>query len=186
MAGIERRVREALQEMRIAIDALQPQTGELGTMLGSLRYRLDDTIRASGVGLVWDVRDLPESVELSPSTVFALQRVLLGAITNVLNHANASTLKVTAKATNEGNMEITVEDNGVGFDVGDTAASPGLVSMRTRAEQLGGSLKIDSRPGVGTRVHLQIAIDAMSSAVVGFANPGGARLLSAGAGAATA
>jgi signal transduction histidine kinase len=47
--GLEQRVHEALQEMRIAVDALQPRDGDLAAVLGNLRYRVEKTVQAAGV-----------------------------------------------------------------------------------------------------------------------------------------
>ena len=91
-ASIEQRVQEALQEMRLAVDALQPREGDLAAVLGSLRYRLDDMIRSSGVTLAWDVDELPEVAELTPTAVFCVQRILLEAITNALKHCRRAAI----------------------------------------------------------------------------------------------
>jgi signal transduction histidine kinase len=153
-ASIERRVQEVLQEMRIAIDALQPRDGDLAAVLGALRYRLDDIIRASGVRLVWEVEELPEVGELKPSTVFALQRIVLEAITNALKHSGAQVLRLSARACN-GEVEVRIEDDGRGFDPSH-AAGLGLASMRARAQRIGARLTFQSHPGAGTTVKLSL------------------------------
>jgi signal transduction histidine kinase len=152
-ASIERRVQEVLQEMRIAIDALQPRDGDLAAVLGALRYRLDDIIRASGVHLVWDVEELPELGDLKPSTVFALQRIVLEAIANALKHSGARLLRLSARACND-EVVVRIEDDGRGFDTTRHAAGLGLANMRARARRIGARLKIQSHPGKGTTVKL--------------------------------
>jgi signal transduction histidine kinase len=154
-ASIERRVQEVLQEMRIAIDALQPRDGDLAAVLGALRYRLDDIIRSSGVRLVWEVEELPEVGELKPSTVFALQRIVLEAITNALKHSGAQCLRLSARACN-GDIEVRIEDDGRGFDTSRHAAGLGLVNMRARAQRIGARLDIHAHSGAGTVVRLAI------------------------------
>jgi signal transduction histidine kinase len=157
-ASIERRVQEVLQEMRIAIDALQPRDGDLAAVLGALRYRLDDIIRASGVRVVWDVEELPEVSDLKPSTVFALQRIVLEAITNSLKHSGARLLRLSARACN-GDVEVRIEDDGRGFDPEHAAAGLGLASMRSRARRIGARFAILSRPDSGTTVKLSLPRD---------------------------
>jgi hypothetical protein len=154
-ASIERRVQEVLQEMRIAIDALQPRDGDLAAVLGALRYRLDDIIRASGVRLVWEVEELPEVGNLKPSTVFALQRIVLEAITNALKHSGAQLLRLSARANN-GEVEVRIEDDGRGFDPSHAAAGLGLANMRVRARRIGARVTIQSHPGKGTTVRLSL------------------------------
>jgi hypothetical protein len=153
--SIEKRVQEVLQEMRIAIDALQPRDGDLAAVLGALRYRLDDIIRSSGVRLAWEVEELPDVGELKPSTVFALQRIVLEAITNALKHSGAQCLRLSARACN-GDVEVRIEDDGRGFDTSRHAAGLGLVNMRARAQRIGARLKILSHPGKGTTVRLSL------------------------------
>lgn len=153
---VERRVREALQEMRIAIDALQPHEENIGALLGNLRYRLHDMIQASGVRLVWNVDEIPAAV-LNPAMAFSLQRILLEAIANALKHSGALNLRLSARARCGPGAEITVEDDGCGFDLERCDAGLGLANMRTRAERIGASLDIQSRPGAGTVLHIVIA-----------------------------
>ena len=154
-ASIAKRVQEVLQEMRIAIDALQPRDGDLAAVLGALRYRLDDIIRSSGVRLAWEVEELPEVGDLKPSTVFALQRIVLEAITNALKHSGAQLLRISARANN-GEVEIRIEDDGRGFDSSRHATGLGLSSMRARAQRIGARLTIQSHPGTGTTVTLSL------------------------------
>ena len=164
-ASIERRVQEVLQEMRIAIDALQPRDGDLAAVLGALRYRLDDIIRASGVRLVWEVEELPEVGNLKPSTVFALQRIVLEAITNALKHSGARLLRLSARAC-DSEVEVRIEDDGRGFDPSHTAAGLGLSNMRARARRIGARLDIQGHTGAGTTVRL--AIPRLPSRSTGF------------------
>ncbi|MCL6563364.1 MAG: ATP-binding protein, partial [Firmicutes bacterium] len=77
------------------------------------------------------------------------------ALTNVNRHAHATQVEVTWRRSGP-SYQLTVEDNGVGFD---PAVPPGpghygLRNLRKRASELGGSVVIQSRPGQGTRVEL--------------------------------
>ena len=154
LAGIERRVQEALQELRFTADALQPHEGDLAAVLGSLRYRLDGMIRGTGIHLFWEVGELPPMRGLSPSTVFELQRILLEAITNVLKHSGARQIAFSAHAHGDSSVRIALEDDGCGFDSRHSAAGLGLGNMRTRAARIGATLGISPRPGGGTVVRL--------------------------------
>jgi len=153
--SIERRVQQALREMRIAIDVMQPRGGDVAVVLGSLRHQLDDMVRATGVSLVWEVEGLP-ALEGLPSTVFALQRILLEVIANALKHSGARRLRFTAAALGETDVEIRIEDDGCGFDPSQPATGMGLINMRARAQRIGARLNILSLPGEGTRVQISI------------------------------
>jgi signal transduction histidine kinase len=153
---LERRVSEALQELRIAIDALEPAEGDLAGVLGKLRFRLEPLLASAGVRLVWDVGELPQVEALEPSNVFAIQRVLLEAVANAIRHAAPTEVRIAARATGEQTISITVEDDGSGFDPAQAYSGLGLANMRRRAEQIGASLMIKPRPGGGSLIDLLV------------------------------
>jgi signal transduction histidine kinase len=154
--ALELRVKEALQELRIAIDALEPAEGDLASVLGKLRYRLEPLLESAGMRLVWEVDELPPVEALEPSAVFAIQRILLEAISNTIQHARAREIRFAAHAHGDASILITVEDDGSGFDARRAGTGLGLASMRRRADGLAASLDIAPRPGGGTVVRLSV------------------------------
>ena len=77
------------------------------------------------------------------------------AVNNAIKYAGGDEIKVTLKAGN-GCMELWVEDNGKGFDDDKVSGDGnGLGNMRRRASEMGGTLVIDSRIGVGTCIYLK-------------------------------
>jgi signal transduction histidine kinase len=156
-SSIEQRVREALQEMRIAIHALQRRDGDLAGVLGSLRNRIDDMIRGTRIQLVWDIDELPEVGKPDRSALFSIQRIVLEAVTNALKHSGARRLRIAARKDCE-NVKICVEDDGAGFDPVRRAAGLGLSNMSARAQSIGVRLEIRSRPGTGTAVSLTVPL----------------------------
>lgn len=153
--SLELRVKEALQELRIAVDALEPAEGDLASVLGKLRYRLEPFLEPAGIRLVWDVSDLPDVEGLEPSAVFAIQRILLQAFANSLQHSGAREIRLAAHANGE-DIEIRVEDDGRGFDRAQRGNGFGLGNMRARAAGLGAKLDIEAHPGGGTVVRLSV------------------------------
>ena len=79
---VEQRALEVMQELRIAIDALEPAEGDLGAVLGNLRYRMEPLVESTGARLGWEVGELPPVEALEPTAVFSIQRILLEAISN--------------------------------------------------------------------------------------------------------
>jgi len=163
-SGIEQRVEEALREMRVAIDALQPHGGDLAAVLGGLRERLDGLVAGSGVRLVWQVDELPAVQELTPSGVFSLQRIVLEAVGNALKHGGTKQVRFIACAREDGDIEIRIEDDGHGFDPAKTRDGRGLLDMRVRARRLGAALNISSQPGRGAVVRLTVHRTVMERA----------------------
>ncbi len=150
--GIELRVQEALQELRVAVDALQSHENDLVTVLANLRLRIEGMIQATGVRLIWEMSELPPVKGLSPSSIFALQRILLETIANTLKHSGARHIRFGAHAQGDAGIRIEVEDDGAGFDPPQSTNGLGLANMRFRASSIGARIEIRSRPGAGTLV----------------------------------
>jgi signal transduction histidine kinase len=155
---LESEINIALDELRVAVDSLQPVHGDLATVLATMRYRLQPRLQAAGLEVEWQVEELPPVPSLTPQRVMQIQRVLLEAFTNVLRHAHATRIRVAARALEEPpRLVLEVEDNGVGFDAGSAAAGGlGVGSMRNRSESIGALLALRSSPGQGTRVTLEL------------------------------
>jgi signal transduction histidine kinase/ligand-binding sensor domain-containing protein len=145
---------QALQEMRLMVYELRPLALKEEGLIGALEQRLEAVERRAGVDarlVAEGARDLPPKIEEE------LYRIAQEALNNALKHARPSAITVTIRAEN-GNVVLEVTDDGGGFDlqaVGDKGGL-GLVSMRERAEKLGGTLTIASTPGEGTKVQISI------------------------------
>jgi signal transduction histidine kinase len=79
----------------------------------------------------------------------------LEAIQNAAKHARASSVRVTLSGSEQA-LELTVEDDGCGFDAGIVRVGAGLTNLRERVESVGGVLTVSSTPGIGTRVHAEL------------------------------
>lgn len=97
----------------------------------------------------------------SPEIKGQLLRILREAVTNAVKHARASELSVSL-SLRDGYIRLSVQDNGCGFVPHDSNGDEafGLTSMQERAQDLGGTLSIDSMPGNGTRIVASIPIPA--------------------------
>ncbi|MBM3135705.1 MAG: GAF domain-containing sensor histidine kinase [Chloroflexi bacterium] len=143
-------VREAIFSLRAAVSGLLP----------TLRDYLDEYRTHYGVDarLVVDSED---AAQFSPDVDIQLLRIIQEALTNVRKHAQAS--HVWVRFAQDGDWaRITVKDDGRGFDpaqlTGEGRPYFGLQIMRERAEGVGGSLELTSRPGQGTRVVLRVPL----------------------------
>jgi signal transduction histidine kinase len=79
------------------------------------------------------------------------------ALSNVARHAQAKRSEVRL-ARSGSNAVLTIEDDGIGFDVGADSSGNGLRNMRERAEAMGGRLRITSRAGKGTKLRLTFPV----------------------------
>ena len=112
---------------------------------------------ASHAGLKLEAAFTDEKPTLSPEAEQCVYRVAQEAITNVLKHAQASTLAVTLSLQNN-QVILTVRDNGIGFDTSAVSgqAQFGLLGMKERVQFLNGTLVITSERGSGTTIQLTI------------------------------
>jgi signal transduction histidine kinase len=94
--------------------------------------------------------------ELSPGTALALYRIAQEALGNAAKHGAPTRVDVRLVRIG-GDVVLTVADDGRGFEPGRGAGGGlGLVNMRERARQLGGTFELDSRPGRGTTVRVAV------------------------------
>ncbi|SEF27679.1 Histidine kinase [Variovorax sp. NFACC28] len=161
-AVIEEHVKLALDEMRMAVDSLQPTHDDLATVLATLRYRLQPRLDAAGIELVWDVEVIPQLEPFAAQAALQLQRILLEAFTNVLKHAGATRIVMHASWHGEQTpalVRIMLTDNGRGLPAAPASGGRtghGIANMRARAQSIGARLQIETvDPAAGgTRMQL--------------------------------
>ncbi|HSJ56362.1 MAG TPA: PAS domain S-box protein [Anaerolineae bacterium] len=151
-------VHGALKEMRLLVHELRPAILEEEGLVAALQKRLDAVEGRAGV----EARLLVEGdVDLPPDAEVALYRIAQEALNNALKHAAASSVVVRLSATAD-KVLLEVSDDGCGFGPGAPGESGGmgLETMRQRAERLGSRLAIDSAPGEGTMVRVEVRKEA--------------------------
>lgn len=148
-------VRDALDDMRLMIDSLDPVDDDLNAVLAMFHDRLAPRLRASNVELHWNVELLPAVPGLTPARVLHVLRMLQEAVTNALRHGRARRLWIDAAATSDG-VRIAVRDDGCGFDPRSVAGGRGLRNQQRRAAAIGAALEIDSSVDQGTTVRIVI------------------------------
>jgi PAS domain S-box-containing protein len=148
---------DALREMRLLIFELRPPVLEQAGLVAALQERLAAVEgRVGGLTTTLDVRgnpDLPAAVEQ------AFYGIAQESLNNVFKHANARTVALTLRQ--DATMALLeIVDDGIGFDPAMRARKGGLGvrGMEERAAQVGGRLIVQSAPGQGTRVRVEIPI----------------------------
>ena len=146
------RLRHAIQatvvDVRRIVEGLRPPAlDELG-----LRGALEQLVARSSSERLQVALDVPPLPPLPAAVEVAVFRVAQEALTNVLRHSGATHAGVRISLPRDG-IGLEVVDNGAGT-AGPTGAGIGLTSMRERAEEISGTLTLDSRPGAGTTVRL--------------------------------
>jgi signal transduction histidine kinase len=153
--AMEEAVREALDEMRIAVDSMQSSDVDIVTALADLRYRMQPRFDAAGIAIHWELpADMTPAAALAPGDVFQWQRILLEAFTNILRHSRAKTTRVSARAIVRAGgpgVDVAITDDGTGLGNGQ---GHGLRNMSHRARAIGASLAFERHEPSGTVVRL--------------------------------
>ena len=154
---------DCMDDLKLAIDSMEPVDADLLLLLATLRFRLEPRIEGAGVSLRWDVRDVPTLAWLDPSSALHILRIVQEAVANVLRHTRATEIRVSTGPAKDG-VEVSIEDNGQGFDVDQAhaqATGRGLRNQARRALAIGGTVAWTSGPQ-GTRFTLWLPLEAAS------------------------
>ena len=104
-----------------------------------------------------------DTTEISNPIDICLYRILQEGLTNCAKHGQASHVEVSLKRNGEV-VELSIQDNGQGFDLADTLSDQnetgiGLIDMQERLESLNGRMNVHSKPGVGARLVATIPLE---------------------------
>ncbi|SHL89561.1 Histidine kinase-, DNA gyrase B-, and HSP90-like ATPase [Streptomyces yunnanensis] len=146
---------EAADELRAAVVELRPAALDEDGLVATLRSQIQVLDRAHSARVTFTaqgVRALPSAQEE------AMLRVAQEALHNALRHSGAERVEVSLGRAGHGAL-LKIADNGRGFDtrvVRRAGRHLGLVSMRDRAGGVGGKLTVESEPGKGTTVEMEV------------------------------
>jgi signal transduction histidine kinase len=172
-------VRERVAGIATHVERIAMSIHELSHRLHPTRLRVHGLVGAmeglrrelsqSGLDITFTHENVPE--ELSPDHAVCLFRVAQEALQNVIKYGGARHASVKLVAV-DGRLELSIVDDGVGFDV-DKAARRGLglTSMGERIEVAGGTFRIQSQLGSGTRLNVTVPVGVTSRSDVRLLMP---------------
>jgi signal transduction histidine kinase len=157
MAELKQLTEQVLEELhRLAMDLRPASLDYLGLVVAleqlvkdlGERYHLNMRFKVSGFG---DNVRLPDYVETN------VYRIVQEALTNAVRHANASNIDVILECR-DGEIIVIIEDDGIGFETSQMRKSGhlGLLGMQERAQMMAGTLQVESKPGGGTTIVVEI------------------------------
>lgn len=149
-------LKSCIDDLKLTIDSMEPVETDLLLLLGTLRFRLQPRLEATGVKLRWEVRDVPPLGWLDQRHSLHILRILQEAFTNVIKHSGAGEIRVFTEAR-DGFVRVGLVDNGRGFDPTTVAEGRGLGNQARRAEAIGGRVELSSGPD-GTTFTLLLPI----------------------------
>lgn len=155
---LARASRDVYSEIREGILALRTGVGAEEPLAQALQGFVARWREQSGVVAKLEIQGNPS---LAPLAELQLLRILQEALSNVRKHARAQNARIRLAQMN-GRVTAAVEDDGAGFDEEAIHREGfprfGLAIMRERAQSIGGTLSIDSAPGSGTRVSVEVPV----------------------------
>ncbi|MFJ9781246.1 sensor histidine kinase [Amycolatopsis sp. NPDC101161] len=146
-----RTARDNLTEARAMVAALAPADLASGSLVDAVRRQADRLADETAVSVRYEVDDALPAIGMAGEVV--LLRGAQEALNNVRRHAAASSVSVRLSVVDDA-VRLSVRDDGVGFDPAG-ASGFGLRGMRSRAEQVGGTLSVRSGPS-GTELTLEV------------------------------
>lgn len=157
---ISQQVSEAIDEVTQISYNLRPYQLDRIGLTKAIEGVIHTTSLASGMAISSALDDVDGL--LTKDAEINFYRILQESLNNVVKHAQATAASVTV-SRHDSRLTLTVQDDGSGFDAGGQPSGNGkggfgLIGLRERARLLGGSVSIESAPGRGTRVHLDLPL----------------------------
>ncbi|EIJ36916.1 sensor histidine kinase [Thiothrix nivea] len=154
-------VQHILQDLRLVIDSMDNNNGDIATVLGMLRERLDKQLRYAKFVVKWRVTDLPGLQDFGPEKALSTMRIVQEAISNAIKHSGAKTLTVSTYILEDDGIKhaaVEIKDDGNG-QLLPSSQGRGLKNMRKRAKQVGATLWVDNQVGQGVVVRLAFPVN---------------------------
>lgn len=152
-------VRHSLSEARRSVMNLRSPALEAGDLASALRETATQMIADKEMQVC--VETVGETRALPPKIEDQLLRIGQEAITNSFRHADAGLIQIRIEYATQ-RVVMLIEDDGRGFEIAELAHANGehfgLLGMRERAKQMGADLTVESDPGVGTRVRVEVPL----------------------------
>jgi len=153
LQNLTRQMSQAI--FRLVHDLRPAQLDDLG-LVAALQYLVDETRNRFGLETRLQIKGARQRLDPLIETVFF--RVAQEALNNVARHAGVKEADLLLSFSGQ-SVTMTISDRGVGFNPDEKRSPPrgwGLAGMRERAESVGGTLSLQSMPGKGTEVELQV------------------------------
>ena len=157
LAEIHRQASELSEGLRRVAHELHPQILEDLGLAVALERLVEEFKSRRDMPVQFSARSVPDRIPSSVASSF--YRIVQEALHNITKHAGEPSVRVTLAG--EGNkLELTVQDDGVGFNVGEARfrGGLGLVGMQERVRLMGGTFSVTSQPDQGTRIEVAVPL----------------------------
>ncbi len=161
--AIQSHIQEAMREMRTLAAGLRLPEMERLSLFETIERVVTTHEQRTNTRVLLNVEDLPPDEQIAPDIKIALYRITEEALNNAYKHAHGRGQRVTLRSkpcftARSPGLELVISDQGPGIDWNSRGnleqTHLGLVSMRERAESLGGTFRVESLPGEGTTIRV--------------------------------
>ena len=159
LGEIQRAASHAQDSLRTGLRVMDAPPESFGPVLAALLVRAETVFSAASLALHTRVPDEIAGLRLDSRRSFGLLRALQEGLTNAVRHSHAGTVAVHATLADR-LLCLEIADDGVGFDVHHASTGQGLSNIHQRLAALGGRARVDSTPGRGTRIALELPLDS--------------------------
>jgi len=142
---------EGLDEVRRSISTLRENPLATRSLHDAIEALLDN-VRSAHITAQLDLRGTPRT--LDPDRALTLYRTAQEGITNALKYAQAQSLQITLDYCSVNQVRLTIQDDGQGAAT--TDGGFGLIGIRERIEILGGTMQVDTTPGHGFTITVEV------------------------------
>ncbi|WP_205511558.1 sensor histidine kinase [Longitalea arenae] len=149
-------LKEAIDEIKKLSRGMVLQKLQKDTLLESVRTFIEDIRSVHKINIVFGIHQFNEEL-ISDHKKINIYRILQEQFRNIIEHSNAKTVVMTLE-TDERQVELIIDDDGIGFDPGHMVDGIGLINIRERARHLHGHCEITTSPGKGCRLHITIPL----------------------------
>jgi signal transduction histidine kinase len=154
---IAKRTRHLVAVMDEIVWAVNPQNDNLTRLADYLCQVADDCFADNPIRLVKDVPMQLPAIPVRAEVRHDLTLAVKEAFTNLLRHSRASEVRLRL-SWNKPGLEISVEDNGCGFDPSIPSQGNGLANQKARLKRIGGTVELASQAGSGTRIVFRVRL----------------------------
>lgn len=161
---LEEASRESFMDLRTAILGLRTSNTQSAGLVTTLQRFITKFSELTDIEVKLDLPDQSATISLPPESELQLIRITQEALSNIQKHTANKFAWVRLRPLNH-SLELTIGDDGPGFDPKHSSQGRrprfGLSTMRERAESIGGTFTVDSKPGNGTRITVRFPKEAI-------------------------
>jgi two-component system sensor histidine kinase UhpB len=156
ITALHRQATHVAEDVRLLSHEMHPAALRFGRLMPAMHELCGQFEFGGSMRAVFTAQ--PEELKVSDDVALCIYRVTQEALSNAARHSQAREAYVTLRSVGRA-LELVIEDNGIGFDetLMRSSGGLGLTSMEERVRVVGGTVRVESSPGRGTRITLRIS-----------------------------